>query len=93
MGIKKSASISIGVIPIMMIPMILLYGSYDPISPEGSNFGYLLPTLFFPLVGGLLFAAPLGVSIGRNSSSKRLKIIFAILIVVVIIKTIGNIIS
>ncbi len=93
MGIKKSASISIGVIPVMMIPMILLYGSYDPISTEGSNFGYLLPTLFLPLVGGLLFAAPLGVSIGRKSSSKRLKIIFAILIVVVIIKTIGNIIS
>jgi len=93
MGIKKSASISIGVIPIMMIPMILLYGSYDPIHVEGSQWGYILPGMFFPLVGGLLFAAPLGVTVGQKSSSKRLKIIFAVLIVAVIIKTIGNIIA
>jgi uncharacterized membrane protein YfcA len=49
--------------------------------------------MFFPLVGGLLFAAPIGVTVGQKSSSKRLKIIFAVLIVAVIIKTIGNIIA
>ena len=93
MGIKKSASISIGVIPLMMIPMMVLYASYQPANAIGYQWGYLLPGLFLPLVGGLLFAAPLGVLMGQKSSGKRLKTIFAVLIIVVIIKTIGNIIT
>ena len=81
LNIKKAASISIGVIPTVMIPMLALYGSYNaPASGFQWQIGYLLPTLFFPLVAGLLFAAPLGVSIGQKVSSKYLRIIFAILI-------------
>ena len=91
MGIKKSASISIGVIPVMMIPMLILYGSYRPEEVLSSmQFGYLLPGVFLPLVAGLLFAAPLGVTFGQKLSSKQLKIIFAVLVIIVIIKTIGN---
>ena len=99
MGIKKSASISIGVIPLMMIPMMIIMtiplfnNSYQPANAIGYQWGYLLPGLFLPLVGGLLFAAPLGVVMGQKSSGKQLKTIFAVLIIVVIIKTIGNIIT
>ncbi|MDG2455271.1 MAG: sulfite exporter TauE/SafE family protein [Bacteroidia bacterium] len=92
LNIKKAASISIGVIPTVMIPMLALYGSYDaPASGFQWQIGYLLPTLFFPLVAGLLFAAPLGVSIGQKVSSKYLRIIFAILIFIIITKTISSI--
>lgn len=94
MGIKKSASISIGVIPAMMIPMIVLYGSYQPTGVLlAYQWGYVLPMIFLPMVGGLLFAAPFGVSVGQRMSAKRLKIIFAFLIFMVILKTLLNIIS
>ncbi len=92
-NIKKSAAISIGVIPMIMIPMLVFYGSFNtPASDFQLQIGYLLPTIFFPLVAGLLFAAPLGVSIGQKASSKFLRIIFAILIFIIISKTISSII-
>ena len=89
LDIKKAASISIGTIPFLMIPMILVYifsSSSEVI--HGSQLGYLLPTVFLPLVGGLLFAAPLGVSASKKIHPNYLKIIFAGLIIIVIIKTI-----
>lgn len=89
LNIKKAAAISIGVIPVMMIPMLILYGSYaTPATSFQWQIGYLLPSIFLPLLAGLLFAAPLGVSAGQKASSKYLRIIFASLIVVIIIKTI-----
>ena len=93
LDIKKAASISIGVIPTMMIPMLILYGTYTPTQEIIEwHWGYLLPSIFLPLVAGLLFAAPLGVSVGQKASSKYLKIIFAVLVLIVIIKTIASII-
>ena len=89
LNIEKAASISIGVIPIMMVPMIISYGWDSPILPFSENqIGYLLPEVFIPLVAGLLFTAPFGVSVAKKSSPKFLKIIFASLIVIVITKTI-----
>ncbi|MFT4826909.1 MAG: putative membrane protein YfcA [Bacteroidia bacterium] len=93
LDIKKAAAISIGVIPIMMIPMLILYGSYTPTQEIIVwHWGYLLPSIFLPLVAGLLFAAPMGVAIGQKASSQYLKLIFAVLVFTVIIKTIGTII-
>lgn len=92
LNIKKAAAISIGVIPVMMIPMLIMYGSYEtPASGFHWQIGYLLPSIFLPLVAGLLFAAPLGVTAGQRASSKYLRIIFATLIVIIIIKTIISI--
>lgn len=88
LNIKKAAAISIGVIPTMMIPVLILYGSYSaPSTGFQWQMGYLLPSIFLPIVAGLLFAAPLGVSVGQKTSSKYLRIIFAILIFIIIIKT------
>lgn len=93
LNIKKAASISIGVIPVMMVPMIIYYGGQHPSYIHSTHqIGYLLPSIFGPLVAGLLFAAPIGVSVGKKASPKFLKIIFASLIVVVIIKTILNLV-
>ena len=93
LDIKKAAAISIGVIPIMMISMLILYGSYTPNQEIIAwHWGYLLPSIFLPLVAGLLFAAPMGVSVSQKASSKYLRLIFATLVFIVIIKTIGSII-
>lgn len=91
-NIKKAAAISIGVIPTLMIPMLFMYGSSD--TPEihlQGQIGYLLPTVFLPLVAGLLFAAPFGVSVGQKASSKYLRLIFSILIFVIILKTLWSV--
>lgn len=89
LDIRKAAAISIGVIPMMMIPLIGYYGAVKPEQTiMSTQLGYLLPSVFLPMVAGLLFAAPLGVVFAQKWSAKRLKIIFASLIVVVILKTI-----
>lgn len=88
LGIKKASAISIGTIPFLMIPMILFYLLASPAEViQPSQIGYLLPSIFLPLVGGLLFAAPLGVTVGKRIHPNYLKIIFAVLILIVIIKT------
>jgi len=92
LNIKKAAAISIGVIPTMMIPTLILYGSYTaPSTGFQWQMGYLLPNVFLPLVAGLLFAAPIGVTAGQKTSSKYLRIIFAVLIFIIILKTITSI--
>ncbi|MFB1013604.1 MAG: sulfite exporter TauE/SafE family protein [Bacteroidia bacterium] len=92
LDIKKAAAISIGVIPIMMIPLIGYYAlatAGEKVMPN--QFGYLLPYVFLPMVAGLLFAAPLGVAFAQKWPAKLLKIIFASLITIVIIKTIASV--
>lgn len=92
--IKKAAAISIGVIPAMMIPMLIFYGMQDaPLTGLDAQTGFLLPTIFLPMVGGLLFAAPFGVSMSQKASSQYLRFIFAALIIIVTLKTIVNILS
>lgn len=94
LSIKDASAISIGSIPLIIIPILFNYGAAVPVEFYSDyQFGYLLPHLFFPMVAGLLFAAPSGVAIAQRSSEKLLKIIFAILIVIVIFNTIGNLIK
>lgn len=94
LNIKTAAAISIGTIPIMITPLLFNYGAVQPATTYTEwQFGYLLPDLFFPMVAGLLFAAPFGVAIAQKSSEKLLKAIFAGLVIIVIFNTIGNLIK
>lgn len=91
---KASSAISIGVIPLILIPVLITYMLAEP----GQMFveeqlGYVLPGLFFPMVAGLLFAAPIGVATAQKTSDKLLKIIFASLIIIVIINTLVNLVK
>lgn len=91
--ITVAAAISVGVIPLMMIPLLISYGTAAPQAiflPY--QIGYLLPSIFLPMVAGLLFAAPAGVALAQKLPAKQLKIIFALLILIVILKTIIGII-
>jgi uncharacterized membrane protein YfcA len=90
---KKAASISIGVIPLIILPILLTYGSASPIQViDAGQIGYILPFLVFPIIAGLVFAAPFGVALSHKLSDKILKTIFAALILIVIINTIGNLV-
>lgn len=91
---KSSSAISIGVIPLILIPVLATYLFSTPVQNVAeSQIGYVLPLLFFPMVAGLLFAAPLGVATAQKISDKLLKIIFACLVILVIINTIINLLK
>ncbi|NNJ55985.1 MAG: sulfite exporter TauE/SafE family protein [Bacteroidia bacterium] len=94
LNIKVAAAISIGSIPLIILPVLINYGIALPVEYINElQVGYILPHLIFPMVAGLVFAAPFGVAIAQKSSDKLLKIIFASLIVIVIFNTIGNLIK
>jgi uncharacterized membrane protein YfcA len=94
LNIKTASAISIGAIPVIITPVLINYGAVQPQHIWSDwQIGYLLPNLFFPMVAGLLFAAPFGVGVAQKSSDKLLKIIFASLILIVIFNTIGNLIK
>ncbi len=93
-SIKDASAISIGTIPLIIVPILLNYGAATPVEFYSDyQFGYLLPSLFFPMVAGLLFAAPFGVGLAQKTADKTLKIIFAALIIIVIFNTVGNLIK
>ncbi|MFY0644911.1 MAG: sulfite exporter TauE/SafE family protein [Bacteroidia bacterium] len=91
---KSSSAISIGVIPLILIPVLVTYLISSPLQlVQETQMGYILPELFLPMVAGLLFAAPIGVASAQKTSDKVLKIIFASLVIIVIINTIVSIVK
>lgn len=85
---KSASAISIGVIPLILVPVLATYIIATPISwMSEDQLGYVLPSMFLPMVAGLLFAAPLGVATAQKASDKVLKFIFASLVIIVIINT------
>jgi uncharacterized membrane protein YfcA len=91
---RSASAISIGVIPLILIPVLITYLLSSPeqiVSEE--QLGYVIPGLFFPMVAGLLFAAPMGVATAQKVSDKLLKGIFVTLVIIVIINTTIKMIS
>jgi uncharacterized protein len=91
--IRKAASISIGVIPLLAIPHLLVYGLAVPMEETGSQIGYLHYGLALPIVIGVMFSSGFGVRAAHRVAEKYLKLIFAILILILIIKYTLEIIS
>lgn len=83
---KKAAGISIGVIPIMILPMLVVYATQAPIKHFAGSIGYLQFLIVLPVVIGIFIGSPLGVAIAKRIKSKQLKLIFALLLVVIGIK-------
>ena len=83
---RKAAGISIGVIPIMILPMLVVYAFQTPIHEFSGALGYLQFLIVLPVVIGILVGSPLGVSIAKRIKSTHLKLIFAVLLIVIGIK-------
>lgn len=80
---RKAAGISIGVIPVMILPMLVVYASQIPVQKFAGSIGYLQFLIVLPVVVGIFIGSPLGVSIAKRIKSKQLKGIFALLLVVI----------
>jgi uncharacterized membrane protein YfcA len=83
---KKAAGISIGVIPIMILPMLVVYASQTPVTLFAGAVGYLQFLIVFPVVVGIFIGSPLGVAIAKRIKSTQLKLIFAVLLIIIGIK-------
>jgi len=83
---RKAAGISIGVIPIMILPMLVVYASQIPTTCFTGSVGYLQFLIVLPVVIGIFIGSPLGVAIAKRIKSNQLKLIFALLLVVIGIK-------
>jgi len=83
---RKAAGISIGVIPIMILPMLVVYASQIPTTYFTGSVGYLQFLIVLPVVIGIFIGSPLGVAIAKRIKSNQLKLIFALLLVVIGVK-------
>jgi len=91
MPIKKATSVSIGVIPLMMLPVSIVYGLSSPLMETSFvQWGYIVLPFSLPLVAGIFIGAPIGVNWAERMPGKMIKTIFAGLIVIIIIRYIAD---
>ncbi|MBI1306506.1 MAG: TSUP family transporter [Bacteroidetes bacterium] len=92
LDIKKASAISISVIPIMVVPFLITYARGLPEKHFDWSVGYLQFMLILPVVVGVLIGSPLGVRLAHKLNSRTLQLIFAILLIVIIIREIVKLI-
>lgn len=87
MDMKKAASVSIGAIPILLFPMLLLYAFSSPINVNNIyHWGYLTPVYVAPVAAGLWLGTSIGLKISKHITNQALQIIFASLLSLLILK-------
>lgn len=90
MNIKKASAISIGVIPIIVLPYLVIYAMQDIGHEVKYQLGYVNFIALFPIAVGITIFSSYGVKVAMRSRSRVLQIIFAALILTLIIRfTIG----
>ena len=93
MDIKKASGISIGVIPIMILPFLVVYALQQPTEQFAGAIGYLQFLVVLPVVVGIFIGSPLGVAIAKRIKSSQLNAIFAGLLVVIALKYVYQLVS
>jgi uncharacterized membrane protein YfcA len=86
--IKKSISISTGVILFFALPLTILYLFKQPVSFPDNVFhiGHVIPQLVLPMGIGVVLASKFGVKAGARLSEDKLKLMLLILVTVVTTK-------
>lgn len=87
LNMKTARSVSLGVITITAFFMSL-NNVFEPqqYQLEIAQFGYILPTITLPMVAGVLVGGPLGVVLSKKMSDKTISIIYAVFLLLFIIK-------
>jgi uncharacterized membrane protein YfcA len=86
--LKKSISISTGVIPFFALPLTAFYLIEQPLFfPENLyHIGYIVPQFVLPLGFGVVFASKWGVRVGSGMSEAKLQIFMLLLIAGIAVK-------
>lgn len=86
LDIKKASAISISVIPIMVLPFLVIYANGNPQHVFDWSLGYLQFQFILPVILGVMIGSPLGVRWAQKMESKKLQLIFAALLLVIVSK-------
>jgi uncharacterized protein len=86
--IKKTTSISLGIIPFLSVASLILYSLNSPEQKVNATFGYLSPSLVIPMVIGGIITAPFGVKLSRKLNEKTIRISFVVLLLIVMVQMI-----
>lgn len=88
---KKTASVSIGVVMVLALSVSLSYlniAGTTPIAKQlPAQFGYISLGLTAPILLGIFVSAPWGVRLGQWMAPKWLRLIFGLVMVILLIKT------
>lgn len=85
---KKAVSVSAGVVPFFALPSVLYYMTQKPIQ-EGialNHTGFLIYPIVIPMIIGSLVTVPIGVKLGHSIPPAKAKMVFAVFVVLVLIK-------
>lgn len=90
LGIKTANSISVGTMPLFVLPLAISYLNSTPVVSNSPawEIGYMNFSIVLPMIAGVILLAPLGVKTAQKVSSKTLSVIFAMVILVNIVKMI-----
>ncbi len=88
MNIKKAKSISLGVIGITSFAMTIyhLAGAPQTVATSTFTLGYIAFAMVLPVVLGVVLMAPVGVKLSKRTPSYLISYIFALFIVIVIVR-------
>ena len=92
MDMRKAAGISIGVIPIMVLPFLVVYALQQSEQVFAGSLGYIQLYTSIPVIVGIFIGAPLGVTATKKIKSHQLQAIFAALLLLILVKYIIEII-
>ena len=92
LDMKKTRSISLGVILITSFFMTAYNGFKSIDLGEIHHVGLLMPEYTFIIVIGVLVASPIGVKIGSKWSSRRISIIYSVFLVLFLLKKISELV-
>jgi uncharacterized protein len=84
--IKKTTSISLGIIPFLAIASLVLYSLNSPEQKLIPGFGYIVPKLVIPMVISGIITAPFGVRLSKKLSEKAVRICFVGLLLIVMVR-------
>ncbi len=83
---RTAVAISLSCIPFLVLPALVPYFR-APVIAVPHHTGYLVWNWLFPMMAGVLVFAPLGVRTGQKVSDRTIRVIFAILLGIIIVKT------
>jgi len=93
MDIKKASGVSIGVIPVMVLPFLIVYAMQSPEVHFEGSVGYLQFLIVLPVIIGIFVGSPIGVAIAKRVKSSQLNAIFAGLLVIIGVKYVYQLVS
>lgn len=92
---KKSVSVSAGVVPFFALPTVIYYMLQTPLEPptEIGHVGFLLFPIVIPMILGSMISVPIGVKTGHKLAPAKARIIFSIFALMVLIKMFWEVFS